>query len=362
MQKEVLYIAGPECFYENGNEQLNAMRRLAESKGCAVSLPNDRPLQLDHADLRKNADTIFQNCADSMNASTAILCDLEFYRGPEADGGSIYEIGMAYARGIRCYGYTRDKRDMKWKYQGLRLEDGVPYDRKGRILPYWDLPFSPNVIGSTKIIEGNFADCLQTYLTDLEDVRKQTGSVRAGSAVRNWSRTLESGGMPVAYLCGPDRFARDAAARYGAMKAICRAHGLYPVTPFDAVPNIPALHFDDPYATAYNRFERNVQNVINCDLVIANLNDFHGWEPESDTSFECGMAFQLGKKMIGYMDDVTRMRDRVPSLGEAHDYRDLCGCNVENFDYPINLMFSSSMPIVDGDFEQVVEQAVQLLK
>lgn len=126
-KKECIYIASPECFYLDGNDRLNAMRRRSESLGFDVSLPNDKPLKLDHEDLRRNADTIFKNCADSMNISTAIIVDLEFYRGPEADGGSIYEIGMAYARGIRCFGYTRDKRTMAWKYQFPVLKDGKVY-------------------------------------------------------------------------------------------------------------------------------------------------------------------------------------------------------------------------------------------
>ena len=169
---EAIYIAGPECFYIDGNARLNAMRRIAEARGHSATLPNDTPLKLDNEDLRINADIIFENCAQSMNASTAIICDLEFYRGAEPDGGSIYEIGMAYARGIKCYAYTRDKRNMCWKYQGLRLLEGKPYDLKGRALPYTELPFSPNVIGSTKIVEGDFSSALTALENDAEEERK----------------------------------------------------------------------------------------------------------------------------------------------------------------------------------------------
>ena len=354
-KEEYIYIAGPECFYTGGPEQLDVMRRLSETYGFHASLPNDTPLKLDHADLRRNADTIFKNCADSMNSSTAIICDLEFYRGAEVDGGSIYEIGMAYARGIRCYGYTRDKRDMKWKYQGLELRDGIPYDRKGRVLPYWNLPFSPNVIGSTKIIEGDYADCFRAMRTDIEEERKHAAA-RGQKAQRFTERTLSGVGASVIFLSGPERYDLDAEKKYEAMKELCRAHGLYPITPIDPAPGVPEIESDDPYTRAYNTFDRNQQHVRNCDILLANLNDFHGWEPESDTSFECGMAFQLGKKLYAYMDDTTRMRDRVPNLGEQHEWRDICGCNAENFDYPLNLMFSSSMKIFEGKFEAIIER------
>ena len=355
-KKESLYIAGPECFYIDGTERLNAMRRLAEADGFSVSLPNDVPLKLDHEDLRRNADAIFKNCAESMNRSTAILCDLEFYRGPEIDGGSAYEIGMAYARGIRCYGYTRDLRAMCWKYQGIELKNGVPYDRKGRVLPYWELPFSYNIVGSTKIVEGDFAACLRTFKTDLDEERK------AGKpgAIAPAEPKLVPGAAdePVVYLAGPERFEPDAAERYGKMKRICRAYGLRVLTPMDETPETES---EDPYARAFSRFERNQRHVRGCDILIANLNDFHGWEPESDTSFECGMAYQLGKRLYGYMDSAVRMRERVPNLGEAHGWRDVSGCNVENFDYPINLMFASSMPVYEGAFEQVIKRIAEEL-
>lgn len=360
-KEESIYIAGPECFYKNGMELLNAMRRLSEAQGFQVSLPNDVPLKLDHTDLRLNADAIFKNCADSMNRSTAIICDLEFYRGPEMDGGSAYEIGMAYARGIRCYGYTRDKRPMKWKYQGVALKDGLPYDRKGRVLPYYDLPFSPNIVGSTKIVEGDYAACLEAMRVDIEEERKRLGA-REHSVAATPCRTLKDVGMPVIFLAGPERYEPDAVEKYEAMKEICRKHGFYPVTPLDDAPGVPRIETEDPYTRAYNTMERNRQHVFNCDILLANLNDFHGWEPESDTSFECGMAYQLGKKLFAYVDDATRMRDRVPNLGEAEEWRDICGCNVENFDYPLNLMFSSSMEIFQGDFETAMERTAEALR
>ena len=214
--KQALYIAGPECFYRNGTAQLEAMRREAEACGYDVTLPNDTPLDLGHEDLRRNADAIFRNCADSMDRSTAILCDLAFYRGPEPDGGSIYELGMAYARGISCYGYTRDKRAMCWKYQGSTLRDGQLFDRKNRPLPYASLPFSPNVVGAVKIVEGGFSDCLALFRVDEEETRKH------GSAVPV-PPPEEVHEKPILYLAGPQRW--DASPDYREAADVGRACG-----------------------------------------------------------------------------------------------------------------------------------------
>lgn len=358
MKKECIYIAGPMCFYEGGYPLWDSMKLKAQVSGFDVSMPNEGGLDLSNADLRKNADTIFQNCVRCMADTTAILCNLEFYRGADVDGGSIYEVGMAYAKGAHCYGYTRDKRPMVFKYQGSTLRDGAAWDRKGRRLPYGDLPFSPNVIGSCKIVEGGFDECLKVFAVDMEELRKKSAAPAGETA----GRTLPDVGMPVVYIAGPERFDSDAAEQYAEMKRLCRERGLYAVVPTDEAAGVPQAESDDPYVRAYGTFLRQQQHVRDCDILIANLNDFHGWEPDSDTSFECGMAFQLGKKLYGYMEDTTRMIDRVPNLGPDREYRDACGCNAENFDYPINLMFASSMPVWQGDFAAILDRVVEDLR
>ena len=361
MKKESIYIAGPMCFYEDGYPQWYAMRDRAKTMGFQVTMPSEGELELDPVDLQGNGDRIFQNCVRAMEASTAILCNLEFYRGPDVDGGSLFEVGMAYAKGAGCYGYTRDKRPMVWKYQGGILKEGTVFDRKGRPLPFGELPFSPNTVGALKIVEGDFDDCLRVFALDVEEKRKRSGMpqiLREPAA----GKTIGDMGAPVVYLAGPERYDVDSAERYREMKALCRERGLYAIVPTDDAPGVEPVKSEDPYARAYQIFCRQ-QHVRNCDAVIANLNDFHGWEPDSDTSFECGMACQLGKGLFGYMSDTTRMIERIPNLGPDREYRDACGCNAENFDYPINLMFASSMPIYQGDFRDVIDQiAAKLVK
>lgn len=360
MAKETLYIAGPMCFYIDGYPRWDLMRDRAKIKGFDVSMPSDAQLDMDPVDLQKNAVTIFKNCARSMNAATAIICNLEFYRGADVDGGSIFEIGMAYAKDAACYAYTRDKRPYFWKYQGYSIKDGKAYDRKGRVLPFGELPFSPNVVGSCKIVEGDFDDCLKVFEIDMEEKRKRASFPVAPSEQKKTERS--SNGMPVVYLAGPERYDSDAAEKYAVMKELCAKAGLYAVVPTDEIPGLPAANTGDIYTDAYLTFMRQQQHVRDCDIIIANLNDFHGWEPDSDTSFECGMAFQLGKKMFSYMESTQKMIDRIPNFGKESDYRDHCGCNAENFDYPINLMFSASMPVLEGDFKTILGKVVEMLK
>ena len=261
MKREKLYIAGPMCFYEDGYPRWYVMRDRARVKGFDVTMPSDGELDLSHEDLRKNGDAIFENCARCMNESTAILCNLEFYRGADVDGGSVYEVGMAYARGAHCYGYTRDKRPMVWKYQGSVLRDGTAYDRKGRPLPYGDLPFSPNVVGAMKIVEGDFDDCLQVFALDREEERK-----RAAFAPPPPPPAAEGApgtdGRPVVYVAGPERYDPSAQTWYASVRELGDRLGLQVIVPTDEVCPLPRELEDDPCARAYHIFGPQAGNPV----------------------------------------------------------------------------------------------------
>lgn len=351
-----VYIAGPEVLYKGGTDLLAVMRAQAELRGFKVTLPNDNDLGIGRPNPQHDADAIFANCAVAMNESDAIICDLEFFRGTEPDGGSIYELGMAYARGIRLIGFTRDKRAMIHKDPGLAYRDGAAYDSAGRRATYSDLPFAPSVMSSTTIVEGSFADALEQLVLQVEQDRKDAGlrPMRAVSEAPSVSRP--AGERPRVYLAGIDRYADDGASIFARRKHLCESLGLEAVSPLDDAPNVPRITSDDPLTMAANLFDHCQQHVRDADAIVADLNDFRGWEPSSDVSFECGMGFQLGKRLFGYMDDTRRMVDRIPNLGPDHEYADLAGAKAEPWDYPINLMFASSMPVLEGSFEQVIHQ------
>lgn len=400
MKKENIYIAGPMCFYTNGRELWSLMRKQTEWRGHGVTMPNDNETGWDPVDLQKNARGIFANCQAGMKDSTAILCNLEFFRSSNPDGGSMFELGMAYAHGIPCYGYTRDLRPAAWKYQNSTIRNGIAIDEDGRPFPYKDIPFSPNITGACRIVEGDYTDCLDIFEMDVREKRKRDGLLtgencgseynpegnakvseiaentaekmtgRAGETAERMAERArktvegENTARPLkVYLAGPERYDDDAAAKYEALRKICIGLGYEAIAPTDPVPGVPEAESEDPYTNAYRIFLRQQQHVRDCDIILANLNDFHGWEPDSDTAFECGMAFWLKKKSFGFMADTTKMIDRIPNYGETSGYRDICGCNAENFDYPINLMFSGSMPILTAeDFEEALSQMAEELR
>lgn len=357
-EKEALYIAGPECFYTYGYDALAAMRARAESLGFQVTLPNNHPLDMSNPNKQKRADSIFLDLQEDMNQTTAIIADLEAYRGAEPDSGTVYELGMAYAKGAKCYGYTRDKRSLATKNQKAVLVNGIVYDENGIPMPYAQLPFAPSIIGSTKIVEGDFDDCLKLLMIDIEEEQKRKAY---RETLVDDSRTVTMGvhEKPIVYLAGFERYQENGEDIFRKMKDLCRRNGLEAVCPLDQAPGVERMKTENPYVWAANVWDNCQQHVRNCDLVIANLNNYRGYEISNDVAFECGMGFQLNKKLYGYMDNTDKLIHKIPHLGEKKEYRDQTGSNVENFDYPANLMFGSSMTIFQGTFEETLPQMLK---
>ena len=360
-EKEAIYIAGPECFYTHGYDMLAAMKARAVSLGFGVTLPNDHQLDMENPDKRKRADSIFSDLDEVMKDTTVIIADLEAYRGAEPDSGTVYELGMAYAKGARCYGYTRDKRSLSTKNQNAFLKDGKIYDERGGEMMYGVLPFSSDIVGSTKIVEGDFDDCLKMLMTDIEEEYKQEGMRKLCSESQE-QPVCEKREKPVIYLSGFERYEAGGKEIFEKMKSLCRELGYEARTPFDEISGIQEIQTENPYIKAANLFDRFQQHVRDCDVIIANLNNYRGYEINNDVAFECGMGFELGKKLYGFMENTDKLIHRIPHLGEEKEYRDHTGSNVENFDYPANLMFGSSMKIFQGDFEAAVRNTIEDLE
>lgn len=361
--QEAIYIAGPECFYTYGYDMLAAMRGRAESLGFGVTLPNNHPLDLMNQDKQKRADSIFKDLEMVMNETTVIIADLEAYRGAEPDSGTVYELGMAYAKGARCYGYSRDKRSVVTKNQGCVLTGEQVFDERGNHVPYAELPFSPMIIGSTKIVEGDFDDCLKLLMVDLEEEHKQRGIGKSCKMEHRKPETLTAppGELrkPKIYLSAFERYDVNGAEVLNQMKAICKRYGYEAVSPLDLAEGVVFEEAENAYERAGQLFYNYQKHVRDADVIIANLNNYRGDEVNNDVGFECGMGFQLGKKLYGYMDNTSPLIDKIPHLGEAQENRDQNGSNVEDFNYPVNLMFACSMKIFQGDFESIMKAVVK---
>ena len=112
----------------------------------------------------------------------------------------------------------------------------------GKEAPYKDLPFSPCIIASTKIAEGDYGDCLKMLMTDIEEEKKYKG-LRGYSVDYTAAKTYKSD-RPVVYLAGPERYDKDAKELYKKRKELCASYGLQAFTPADWAEGVEKMDTD----------------------------------------------------------------------------------------------------------------------
>ncbi|MCF5781818.1 nucleoside 2-deoxyribosyltransferase, partial [Pseudomonas syringae] len=96
---------------------------------------------------------------------------------------------------------------------------------------------------------------------------------------------------PLVYLAGFDVFRADAVEHGRYLKALCTAHGLEGLYPFDN----DVTPGQTPHEAAQQIYSMNVAMIHRCSAMLVNLNLFRGLEPDSGTVFEVGMAVALNK-------------------------------------------------------------------
>ncbi len=140
------------------------------------------------------------------------------------------------------------------------------------------------------------------------------------------------------YIAGFDVFSDDAIKIGNEYKVICESYGfegLYPL--------------DNDLEGSKEIFNGNIGLINQCDIIVANLNNFRGQTMDDGTAFELGYGLASGKILYGYIDSDI---DMVSKIG----YKDKDGYNVENFGKSRNLMIAESTTIVEGDFEDCVKR------
>ena len=139
------------------------------------------------------------------------------------------------------------------------------------------------------------------------------------------------------YIAGFDVFRKDALEYGKRLKNICGKYGFNGFFPF----NNKICNPKDVFLADLNLIDKS-------DIIIANLNNFRGYDIDSGTAFELGYGYSKHKVLIGYRGDVRPLTEQL-------GYTDKNGFNVENFNMPINLMIGMSVKIINGKFEDCLE-------
>ncbi len=168
---------------------------------------------------------------------------------------------------------------------------------------------------------------------------------------------------PKAYLAGFHIFYRDSEQRGEALKKLCEKYGIIGIYPPDPEPDDefkPYVKKDDSREeTEMYFFTRDTNHILRSDMILAQLEDYHGCEPDSGTAFECGCAAALGQRLYAYCDSTAPLVERIRCEKHKNEdgvWVDGDGNRIEDNGLPINLMFSGCMKIADS-FENMLKLA-----
>lgn len=165
------------------------------------------------------------------------------------------------------------------------------------------------------------------------------------------------------YLAGWDVFRPDSIEFGKKLKEHCEKNDLIGLYPLD---NELPKDLKTGSEIAAWIYQANVSLIEEADIIMANMNNFRGAEPDSGTCFEIGYAQALRKPVYYYMNSTANMVDRfqaeTPEYASTNPLVDKDGYAIENFGLPLNLMVGASSQAFEGNAFECIEKIAQDLK
>jgi nucleoside 2-deoxyribosyltransferase len=103
-----LYLAGPDVFRPDARERGQALKALCARHGFQGLFPLDQDVPAHLTDPGDQAAWIYRANIGLIERADAVLANLDFFRGPEPDSGTCFEVGYAVAKGKPVFGYIPD--------------------------------------------------------------------------------------------------------------------------------------------------------------------------------------------------------------------------------------------------------------
>lgn len=165
-----LYLAGPDVFRPDAAEYGRHLVALCAEHGFVGVFPLNTSIAEHPADPRAAAVQIYKTNIAQIDACDAVLANLDFFRGPEPDSGTCFEVGYAIARGKPVVGYVPEPGSFAERI-GRRHPEALGeggQDAWGWRVEEFGLPLNLMLGASCRIVTG--------------DVRRALEVLRAGAA------------------------------------------------------------------------------------------------------------------------------------------------------------------------------------
>ena len=152
-----VYLAGPDVFLENAQDEGDGLKKLCKEYGFEGYFLLDNVISGSNVqELSKNIKeaniALIKNC-------DIVIANLSPFRGPEPDSGTVWEVG--YGQGIdkEVVAYSTDSRTLKEKTQSiLNLGDA---DRDDNNMEIEDFGLTHNLMFANIVIATSFEECLK---------------------------------------------------------------------------------------------------------------------------------------------------------------------------------------------------------
>jgi nucleoside 2-deoxyribosyltransferase len=139
-----IYLAGPDVFLPGATEMGRRKVEICARHGLNGRYPLDNLISRAASDASLQ---IFRANEAMMDACEAIIANLTPFRGPGADGGTVYELGYMAARGKFCLAYSNDPAvyaDRVRQFTQVTSRDGRLVDADG--LTVEDFGYNDNLM------------------------------------------------------------------------------------------------------------------------------------------------------------------------------------------------------------------------
>jgi nucleoside 2-deoxyribosyltransferase len=125
-----VYLAGPDVFLPDAPLVAEKKKALCLAYGFLGLFPADIDPSTTPGALF--GEIVYERNAEMMRSADLGIFNLTPFRGPSADSGTIFELGVMSALGKPCFGYTNDIRDfltrVKAFYAAQRQDSALTYD------------------------------------------------------------------------------------------------------------------------------------------------------------------------------------------------------------------------------------------
>lgn len=169
MHSHRLYLAGPDVFRPDAADLGRELVALCAEFGFAGVFPLDTSIPAHPAAPQAVAQRIYQANVAAIDTCDAVVANLDFFRGPEPDSGTCFEVGYAVARGKPVVGYVPEPGTyaQRIRRRHPHAVAGELEDRAGWRLEEFGLPLNLMLAVPCRIVAGGLREALELLRREL---------------------------------------------------------------------------------------------------------------------------------------------------------------------------------------------------